>query len=123
MTDNPVVVVADDNADILKLIRVRLSKRGYDVLTAVDGQAALDMVRAERPAAVVLDWMMPLLAGPEVCAELKGDPSTAAIPVVLLTARATEADLAAGEASGADGYLTKPFDIDELDQTLRRLID
>lgn len=116
------VVVADDNVDILKLLRIRLSKRGYDVRTATDGREALDAVRADPPAAVVLDWMMPLLSGPEVCAELKRDPVTAGIPVVLLTARATDSDLATGEASGADAYLTKPFEIEELDETLRRLI-
>lgn len=118
----PVIVVADDNADILKLIRIRLGKRGYDVRPAADGQEALALVREVAPAAVVLDWMMPYLSGPEVCAEVKADPRLATIPVVLLTARASDADVAVGESAGADGYLTKPFDIEELDETLKRLI-
>jgi two-component system, OmpR family, phosphate regulon response regulator PhoB len=71
----------------------------------------------------VLDWAMPALAGPEVCAELRSDPGTARVPVVMLSASAMTEDVAQGLAHGADGYLTKPFEIDELDGLLRRLIE
>jgi DNA-binding response OmpR family regulator len=71
----------------------------------------------------VLDWAMPSLEGPEVCAKLKSDPDTAGVPIVMLSASALREDVARGLAHGADGYLTKPFEIDELDALLRHLID
>jgi CheY-like chemotaxis protein len=79
-------------------------------------------VREHAPAAVVLDWAMPGLEGPEVCERLKADPGMARIPVVMLSASAMRDDVARGLAHGADGYLTKPFEIDELDGLLKRLI-
>jgi CheY-like chemotaxis protein len=116
------VVVAGSNPDLLEQVSTQLSKRGYEVASAVDGQQALETIRARRPAAAVLDWVMPVLQGPKVCALLKADPATADIPVVLLTARATEQDIAAGFEEGVDDYLTKPFAVEELDDVLRRLI-
>jgi DNA-binding response OmpR family regulator len=116
------LVVADDDADILGLLERRLSRRGYDVVTAVDGKAALDAVRRTSPDAVVLDRVMPAMTGEEVCAALKADPRTAAIPVVLLSAHASEREIVEGFDMGADDYLTKPFDLDELDERLRRLV-
>jgi DNA-binding response OmpR family regulator len=121
MTD-PRVLIADDDQDILRLISRRLSRRGYEVITAANGQEALDAMTPEAPDAVVLDWLMPKATGSEVCKRIKGDPATADIPVVLLTARATESDIEEGLASGADAYLTKPFDIYELDAMLRQVI-
>lgn len=117
-----VIVVADDDPDILNLVNKRLSKRGYEVLTATDGQQALELVRSHRPAAAILDWMMPVLQGNEVCSRLKSDSSTADIPVVLLTAKAADVDIEKGFRGGADDYITKPFDIRELHQTLQRLV-
>lgn len=117
-----VIVVADDDLDILNLVNKRLSKRGYEVLTATDGQQALELVRSHRPAAAILDWMMPVLQGNEVCSRLKSDSSTADIPVVLLTAKAADVDIEKGFRGGADDYITKPFDIRELHQTLQRLV-
>lgn len=122
MTTPPRVVVADDNPDILHLIRRRLEKRGYEVLVAADGHAALALVREQHPSAVVLDWLMPGVRGPDVCRSLKDDEATAGIPVVLLTAKAAEDDVSDGFSAGADEYLTKPFDIEELDHVLRTLI-
>jgi DNA-binding response OmpR family regulator len=116
------IVVAEGNAVVRELISRGLSERGYEVATASDGRAALEAIRARRPAAAVLDWILPGLQGPRACARLKADPETADIPVVLLTARADEEDIAAGFEEGADDYLTKPFAIDELDEMLRRLI-
>jgi two-component system, OmpR family, phosphate regulon response regulator PhoB len=116
------VVLAGSNPDLLEQVSTQLSKRGYEVASAADGQQALETIRARRPAAAVLDWVMPVLQGPKVCALLKADPATADIPVVLLTARATEQDIAAGFEEGVDDYLTKPFAVEELDEVLRRLI-
>ena len=122
METNPTILVADDDPDILNLVSKRLTKRGYRVITAVNGKEALELIRSRRPAAAVLDWMMPLLQGHEVCERIKADPSTAKVPVVLLTAKASESDIERGFRGGADDYITKPFDIAELDLTLKRLV-
>lgn len=122
MAELPLVVVADDNADIRHLVDRRLSKRGYRVVTAADGEEALTRVRELGPQAVVLDWMMPVVQGPDVVSRLRADPATAGLPIVMLTARAAEADVATGFECGADDYLTKPFDVAELDQVIRRLL-
>jgi two-component system phosphate regulon response regulator PhoB len=119
---DPVIVVADDDSDILRLIERRLSRRGYEVVTATDGAAAVDAVAAHAPDAVVVDWLMPTMTGSEVCRVLKANPATASIPIVLLTAKATTVDMEEGLASGADAYLTKPFELGDLDALLRRLI-
>jgi DNA-binding response OmpR family regulator len=116
------LVVADDDPDILRLLERRLGRRGYHVLTAPDGGAALDAIRRSVPDAVVIDRVMPGLSGEQVCAALKADARTAAIPVVLLSAHASEHEIVEGFGAGADDYLTKPFDLDELDERLRRLI-
>jgi DNA-binding response OmpR family regulator len=116
------LVVADDDPDVLRLLERRLSRRGYEVAVAADGRAALDAVRSTGPDAVVLDRLMPGMSGEEVCAALKSDERTAAIPVVLLSAQASEREITEGFGVGADDYLTKPFDIDELDERLRRLV-
>jgi DNA-binding response OmpR family regulator len=117
-----VVLVADDNEDIRNLLRARLSNRGFEVLVAADGQEALDMIRRHHPDIAILDWVMPVIQGHELCVKIKTEPSTADIPVVMLTARGEEEDRLLGYDLGADAYLVKPFDIDELDETLKRLI-
>jgi DNA-binding response OmpR family regulator len=119
---SPLVVVADDDPDILGLVSKRLTKRGYEVVTAADGQQALELIRSRHPAAAVLDWMMPVLQGHEVCEQIKADPTTSNVPVILLTARVSDVDIEKGFRRGADDYITKPFDITELDLTLKRLI-
>jgi DNA-binding response OmpR family regulator len=116
------LVVADDDPDILRLLARRLSRRGYEVLTAADGRAALEAIRRTAPDAVVIDRVMPTMSGEEVVAALKADGRTAAIPVVLLSAQASEREIVEGFGVGADDYLTKPFDLDELDERLRRLV-
>ena len=117
-----VVVLADDDAMIRELVTRRLARRGFLVHVASDGEEALEAVRTHLPDAAVLDWMMPGKQGDAVVAELRADPATADIPLILLTARAGEHDVLAGFDAGADEYLTKPFDIEELDETLRRLV-
>lgn len=120
--DTPLIVVAEDDDDIRELLAMRLASRGFEVATATDGRAALELVRTRRPVAAVLDWMMPVVQGHEVCRMLKEDASTAEIPIVLLTARAMEGDVHRAFELGADEYITKPFDFEELVQTLRRLL-
>jgi DNA-binding response OmpR family regulator len=116
------IVVADDDPDVLRLVARRLARRGYVVHTAANGRSALEEVRRTFPDAVVLDGAMPGMSGGEACAALKADAGTARIPVVMLSAQAAEADIVAGLDAGADEYLTKPFAIDELDETLRHLV-
>jgi DNA-binding response OmpR family regulator len=116
------IVIADDDPDILRLLERRLSRRGYEVATVADGRAALEAVRRTDPDAVLLDRLMPGMSGEEACATLKADERTAAIPVVLLSAQASEREIVEGFGVGADDYLTKPFDLEELDQRLRRLV-
>ncbi len=115
-------MVAEDNPELLQLIGRRLGRRGYEVIAARDGREALALIRSERPDAAVLDWVMPEMQGHEVCLAVKEDAELAATPVLMLTARASESDIAGGFEHGADDYLTKPFDIDELDQRLRQLL-
>jgi CheY-like chemotaxis protein len=117
------VLVVDDDDVIRQLITVNLELEGFDVVTAVDGQDALDKVKQAQPQVITLDVMMPRLDGWEAAARLRGDPETAHIKVILLSARAQEADLQRGERIGVDAYLTKPFDPDELIDLVRRLMD
>ena len=117
------VLVVDDDDVIRQLITVNLELEGFDVVTAVDGQDALDKVKDAQPSVVTLDVMMPRVDGWEAAARLRSDPDTAHIKVVLLSARAQEADLQRGERIGVDAYLTKPFDPDELIDVVRRLAD
>jgi CheY-like chemotaxis protein len=116
------VLVVDDDDVIRQLITVNLELEGFDVVTAVDGQDALDKVKEARVQVITLDVMMPRLDGWETAARLRDDPDTSHIKVVLLSARAQEADLQRGEKIGVDAYLTKPFDPDELIDTVRRLM-
>jgi CheY-like chemotaxis protein len=115
------VLVVDDDDVIRQLICVNLELEGLQVHTAVDGQDALDQVKTIQPHVVTLDIMMPRLDGWETATRLRADPETAEIRVILLSARAQEADLRRGDRIGVDAYLTKPFDPDELIDTVRRL--
>lgn len=115
------VLVVDDDDVIRQLICVNLELEGFEVSTAVDGQDALDKIRQVDPAVVTLDIMMPRLDGWQAAERLRNDPETAHVKVVLLSARAQEADLQRGSRLGVDAYLTKPFDPDELIETVRRL--
>lgn len=118
----PLVLVADDNEDIRQLLTARLTTRGFRVISAADGQAALELAQSERPAIAVLDWVMPIIQGHELCVKLKTDERTGYMPVVMLTARGEEEDRLLGMDLGADAYIVKPFDIDVLVTTLRQLV-
>ena len=115
------VLVVDDDDVIRQLITVNLELEGFEVSTAIDGQDCLDKVKDVDPIVVTLDVMMPRLDGWEAADQLRADPATAGIKVLLLSARAQEADLQRGSRIGVDAYLTKPFDPDELIATVRRL--
>src|ERR1041384_3835288 len=111
------ILVVDDEPDITALVAYHLAKGGYRVSTAANGPEALKAAREERPDVVVLDLMLPGVSGYDVLRELRRHPDTAAVGVILLTARREEADRIKGLSRGADDYLTKPFSPQEL--TLR----
>lgn len=116
------VLVVDDSAVIRDLIAVNLELEGFAVDVAEDGRAALDAVGRDRPDLVTLDVVMPRMDGFETATRLRADPSTAGIPIVIVTARASAADLERGEEIGVDGYLTKPFEPAELVALVSRLV-
>jgi two-component system alkaline phosphatase synthesis response regulator PhoP len=110
----PQILVVEDDPDIADLIRHYLEKSGHGVQVLGSGAAVLPKVRAERPELIVLDLMLPGLDGLMVCQALRADPLTAAIPIIMVTARGEEADRIAGLELGADDYVTKPFSAKEL---------
>ncbi|MDP8992188.1 MAG: response regulator [Actinomycetota bacterium] len=116
------VLVVDDDRVIQRLVCLNFEMKGYTVITAGDGLEGLMQARNERPDAVVLDVMMPMMDGFEVARALKADPDTASIPVVLLTARTKIDDMRQGRDAGADDYVTKPFDPTDLVQRVEGLL-
>ena len=109
-----VVLVAEDDPDILELVRFRLERAGYEVLTAQDGEEALEVAAKRKPDLAILDVMMPKLDGYDLTRRFRQADATRRMPIILLTARAQEADVARGFDAGADDYLTKPFSPQEL---------
>jgi two-component system, OmpR family, alkaline phosphatase synthesis response regulator PhoP len=103
------ILVVDDERDILELLKYNLEKEGYRVTTVATGEDALAQARTRTPDLVVLDLMLPGVDGLEVCRRLKNDAKTAAMPIVMLTAKGEEADVVAGLELGAADYVTKPF--------------
>jgi two-component system phosphate regulon response regulator PhoB len=118
----PLVLVVEDEAALVTLLRYNLEREGFEVIEARDGEEALLLAKERRPDLVLLDWMLPLVSGIEVCRQLRRLPETRAVPVVMLTARGEEADKVRGLDSGADDYITKPFSPGELVARLRALL-
>ncbi|HEY2951577.1 MAG TPA: response regulator [Verrucomicrobiae bacterium] len=116
------MLVVDDEPDAVELIRVNLCAAGYDVVTAGDGREALRQARTASPTLIILDLMLPEVDGLEVCKLLRRDPATKAIPIVMLTARASEVDRVLGLELGADDYVTKPFSPRELVLRVKALL-
>lgn len=108
------ILVVDDERHIVRLVEVNLTRAGYDVLTAYDGVEALEVVQKDKPDMIVLDVMMPRMDGFEVLRKLQADSETQNIPVIMLTAKAQDADIFKGWSSGVSSYLTKPFNPREL---------
>ena len=103
------ILVVDDEIYIVHILDFSLGMEGYEVLTALDGEQALEKARAEKPDLIVLDIMMPKLDGYETCKRLKADPDTKDVPVILLSAKGRNVDQKVGFEVGADDYITKPF--------------
>jgi len=125
MTDKgtPLVLVADDEEDIRALVAFRLKRAGYEVITASDGEEALLLATTRLPDLAVLDMMMPKATGLEVTRSMRDQEATKHIPVILLTARAQEADVARGFEAGADDYVKKPFSPQDLQTRVQALLD
>ena len=112
--EQPVVLAADDDEDILELITFRLERSGYAVVQARNGEEAWNLAQAELPDLAVLDVMMPKLDGFELTRRLRAHDATSRLPIILLTARAQDADVQQGFDAGADDYIRKPFSPQEL---------
>jgi DNA-binding response OmpR family regulator len=108
------VLVVEDDPDIRDLVRYRLERAGFEVTVAADGETGLRLAQEEPPDLAILDIMLPKLDGYEITRRLRSDERTRALPVIMLTARAQDDDLARGFAVGADDYLRKPFSPQEL---------
>ena len=122
MTARPKILVVDDNADNVELLTKRLAASDYLTCAARDGEQALEMVAREAPDLVILDVMMPKLDGFEVCRRLKSDDRTRQLPVIMLTAKREVPDKIRGLDTGADDYVTKPFNPQELMARVRSLL-
>lgn len=108
------ILIADDDPLLAEIVRFKLESAGHRVAIVENGEQVLAAIGIERPDLLVLDAMMPVLAGQQVLERIKADPATASIPVVMLTARKGQDDVVAALRSGADDYITKPFIPDEL---------
>ncbi len=108
------ILVVDDEPPIVRLMEFILARQGHEMLVAVNGQEALDKVRAHQPDLVLLDIMMPRIDGYEVARTLRADPVTADLPIIMLSAKAQEEDIQKGMDVGVNEYITKPFSPDQL---------
>jgi two-component system phosphate regulon response regulator PhoB len=118
----PLILIVEDEAPLVALLRYNLEKEGFAVAEAADGEEALLQIAERRPDAVLLDWMLPLVSGIEVCRQIRRAPTTRSMPVIMLTARGEEDDRVRGLDSGADDYVVKPFSLNELVARLRAVI-
>lgn len=116
------ILLAEDDADIARLIAFQLKFHGFEVTHVPDGAEAVSAARTNRPDAILLDWMMPVMDGLEATQTLKGDAALRDIPVILMTARAQGQDIKAGMDAGASAYLVKPFPLDQLVETIRGVL-
>lgn len=116
------ILLVDDEEDILALVRVRLEANNYEVITAKDGQEGLNLARSIKPDLIVLDLMLPKIDGYKVCRILKFDSRYKDIPIILFTARSKEEDKKTGFITGADAYITKPFEPKTLLSKIKELL-
>lgn len=118
----PLILVVEDEPAVATMLRYNLEKQGFRVDEAGDGGEALTRIAESRPDLVLLDWMLPIMSGIEVCRQVRRNPHTADLPVIMLTARADDQDAVRGLNTGADDYITKPFNIESLMARMRALL-
>lgn len=116
------ILIVEDEESLLKLESILLSSKGYNVTGVMDGRSALEEVRINKPDLVLLDIMLPEIDGFEVCRQIKENPETRHIPVVMLTAKKNSQDLARGQQVGCDSYITKPFKSSKVLDTIQELL-
>ena len=121
--ESPTVLVVEDDPVILRLLEVNFELEGFGVLLAHDGAEGIAVARAEQPDLIISDIMMPKASGLELVTVLKGDPDTKGIPIILLSAKAQNADVRSGLDAGADDYVTKPFEPLDLVDRVNRLLE
>jgi two-component system alkaline phosphatase synthesis response regulator PhoP len=117
------ILIVDDEVDLVETIRLPLEMEGYTVLVSYNGEDALNQARKENPHLIILDIMLPKLDGYKVCRLLKFDERYKHIPILMLTAKTQEKDKILGAETGADEYITKPFDIDELIEKVKSYLN
>ena len=120
---NKKILLVDDEKDLVETVSFRLKASGYDVVTAYDGQEALTKTRLEKPDLIILDLMLPKMDGYKVCRMLKFDERYKSIPIIMFTARVQESDKKMGEEVGADDYITKPFEPENLLGKIKELLE
>ena len=118
----PLVLLVEDEEALLTMLRYNLEREGFEVATAINGEEALITIDERRPDVVLLDWMLPLVSGIEVCRQLRRGPDTRDLPIIMLTARGEEGDKIRALNAGADDYITKPFSPSELTARLNALL-
>src|SRR5690349_15974114 len=118
-TEKPTILVVDDEPQILRVMRVSLPARGYNIVTAADGEQALDEIHKQVPDLIVLDLAMPGMGGLEACRRIREFSS---VPIIVLSAKGSESDKIAALDMGADDYVTKPFNLDELLARIRAVL-
>ena len=117
------ILIVDDEPNIVMSLEFLVSKAGFDIAVATDGEEALRKVQTERPDMVLLDVMMPKKSGYEVCELLRADPANSGLKIVMLSARGRDTDIAKGLALGADAYITKPFSTKDLLAKIEQLVN
>ncbi|SFJ86826.1 response regulator transcription factor [Celeribacter neptunius] len=123
MAEKPVILLVEDEDNIAIAIELLLAREGYEILRVKDGTQALPNIRAQRPALVLLDVTLPGRSGYDICQSLRLDPNLASIPVLMTSARVSQAEQRKGLAMGADGFLTKPFAMADLKRMVAKLIE
>ena len=122
MSNKGTILVIDDEKDLIEMVRYNLDKEGFDVISATDGHSAIEIAQRHKLDLIVLDLMMPGMDGLEVCKRLRTDARTGRVPLIMLTAKATEADRIVGLELGADDYITKPFSPRELVARIKAIL-
>ena len=118
----PLILLVEDEEALLTMLRYNLEREGFEVVTAMNGEEALIAIDERRPDLVLLDWMLPLVSGIEVCRQVRRSPETRDLPIIMLTARGEEGDKIRALNSGADDYITKPFSPTELTARLNAVL-
>jgi two-component system phosphate regulon response regulator PhoB len=121
-SDKPTILIIEDEASLVTLLRYNLEKQGFNVEDAGDGGEGLARITESPPDLLILDWMLPTMSGIELCRQLRRRPATRALPIIMLTARAEDQDAVRGLDTGADDFITKPFSTEALIARIRALL-